>query len=320
MYDDIKKKLYEFVQENQHLPKNEVVKHFTDIGYNRRSVYRWLDRIEKEKTVERKKGSGRPAKIATKLMVAKLKSYFNHKSGRSQRKMARRFNCHFTYIGKILKKYTGIRKFKKFKRPHLNLQQQQAARPKCRRMYLKYGKYEFIIDDESYFTLGHDAQPGNDIFYSSDISKTPEHVKNRYKKKFEDKIMVWLAISPRGMSTPYFVPSGLAVNQDVYLEQCIKKRLEPMIKKYYSDGNYVFWPDLASSHYANQVQNYLIEKNIRYVAKFDNPANVPKARPIEDFWANLKAKVYEGDWKAKNLDQLKNRIRTCLRNMDLKVV
>ncbi len=51
-----------------------------------------------------------------------------------------------------------------------------------------------------------------------------------------------------------------------------------------------------------------------------NPANVPKARPIEDFWGNLKAKVYEGDWKAKNLKQLENKIRTCLSNMDLKVV
>ncbi|RNA39940.1 putative erlin-2-B-like [Brachionus plicatilis] len=30
-----------------------------------------------------------------------------------------------------------------------------------------------------------------------------------------------------------------------------------------------------------------------------NPANVPKARPIEDCWRNLKAKVYESDWKAK---------------------
>ncbi|RNA22474.1 glucosylceramidase 4 [Brachionus plicatilis] len=51
-----------------------------------------------------------------------------------------------------------------------------------------------------------------------------------------------------------------------------------------------------------------------------NPANVPKARPIEDCWGNLKAKVYEGDWKAINLKQLENKICTCLSNMDPKVV
>ncbi len=107
-------------------------------------------------------------------------------------------------------------------------------------MLLKYSRYEFIIDDESYFTLGNTALPGNNIFYSSDVSKTPESVKNKYVKKFEEKLMVWLAISPRGISKPYFVPSGLAVNQHVYLGECIKKRLEPIIKEYYQDGNYVF--------------------------------------------------------------------------------
>ncbi len=94
MYETIKKDLYNFIKSNQNLPKAEVVRRFTGLGYKKRSVYRWLDIIEKDKTFKRKKGSGRPVKIATKLMVAKLRAYFNHKSGRSQRKMARKFNCH----------------------------------------------------------------------------------------------------------------------------------------------------------------------------------------------------------------------------------
>ena len=121
-------------------------------------------------------------------MVAKVKNYFNHKSGRSQRKMARKFNCHFTYIGKILKKRTNITKYKKRKRPYLNANQKKAARPKCRQMISKYGRYEFIIDDESYFTLDNAAQSGNDIFYSSNVCKTPEIVKNKYVKKIRSKI------------------------------------------------------------------------------------------------------------------------------------
>lgn len=66
-----------------------------------------------------------------------------------------------------------------------------------------------------------------------------------------------------------------------------------MIKEYYWDGNYVFWLDLVSSHYGNIVQNYMLDKNIRCVSKEVNPSNVPKARPIEDFWGNLKAKFYK---------------------------
>ncbi|RNA22883.1 hypothetical protein BpHYR1_019298 [Brachionus plicatilis] len=58
MYETIKKDFF------QNLPKAEV-----------------LDVIEKDKTFKRKKGSGRPAEIGAKQMVAKLRAYFNHKSG-----------------------------------------------------------------------------------------------------------------------------------------------------------------------------------------------------------------------------------------------
>ena len=141
-----------------------------------------------------------------------------------------------------------------------------------------------------------------------------------FKTKYEKKLLVWLCISPKGVSKPYFLPSGLAVNQEVYLENIIKPYLEPFIEKHYPDGGFEFWPDLASSHYSKSVLTYLKSKNIKYVPKYMNPANFPKARPIEDFWGNLKNLVYEGDWSAKNLSQLENRIRACLGKMDLSFV
>ena len=157
---------------------------------------------------------------------------------------------------------------------------------------------------------------GNDRFYSDDINKTPDEVKYAHRQKFESKLLVWLAISPKGVTKPFFAPSGMAINQNTYLA-ILKDHLEPFIDKFYPTGGYVFWPDLASSHYANSVKNHLREKNIEYVPKSDNPANVPKARPIEDFWGNLKRVVYEGGWGAKTLQDLRKRIKDCLRNMPL---
>jgi hypothetical protein len=58
------------------------------------------------------------------------------------------------------------------------------------------------------------------------------------------------------------------------------------IQKHYSDGQYVFWLDLASSHYAKTVINWLEEKEIPIVPKAMN------RRPIEDFWAIFKRDVY----------------------------
>ena len=37
-------------------------------------------------------------------------------------------------------------------------------------------------------------------------------------KKYEPKLLVWLAISPKGISQPFIAKSGLDVNQERYLE------------------------------------------------------------------------------------------------------
>jgi hypothetical protein len=103
------------------------------------------------------------------------------------------------------------------------------------------------MDDESYFTFAHTSINGNDRFYTSNVNVT---VKYRLIEKFQKKLLVWIAFSENGITEPYFVPNGLAVNLKIYLNECIKKRLLLFINQHHSDGKYIFWPDLASSHYA----------------------------------------------------------------------
>uniref|UniRef100_A0A915IFH8 Transposase n=1 Tax=Romanomermis culicivorax TaxID=13658 RepID=A0A915IFH8_ROMCU len=90
---------------------------------------------------------------------------------------------------------------------------------------------------------------------------------------------------------------------------CIRRRLIPYIRQNHRQGDYIFWPDQASSHYAKIVLDHLQAENIEFVKKCDNPANVLEVPVIEDFWAYLKSLVYVKGWEAKNLDQLSNRIK-----------
>ena len=53
-----------------------------------------------------------------------------------------------------------------------------------------------------------------------------------------------------------------------------------------------------------------------YVPNKDNPPNVPQARPVEDFWSVLKRKVYEKCWTANNEQQLIERIKRKLKEID----
>ena len=119
---------------------------------------------------------------------------------------------------------------------------------------------DFFLDDESYFSKSNKKNSGNSGFYASDVSSTPNDVKYKPKQKFEEHILVYVVISFRGISKPYIVPSGLAIIQEVYTNQFLRKYLISHIKRYYSENEYVFWPDLASAHYLHKAIAHLESK------------------------------------------------------------
>ena len=203
-YDAVKKNLQEYYEKNANLGRKEIFRVFLGHGIPKSTLNRWLACLEKNTSLNRKVGSGRPIKIATKSNIAKIKKKFNHRSGCSQRKVAREFKTTQSYISKILKYHTNIRCRKKTKKPCMTEKQKKAARPKCRRLAEKYAKSEFVLDDESYFTKSNSSLSGNDQFYSDNLNLTPDNVKNKYQAKFEEKVLVYLAISTRGCSKALF--------------------------------------------------------------------------------------------------------------------
>jgi len=91
-----------------------------------------------KKTLIRKKGSGRVTKKATSKVKKEIKRRFNHKTGCSQRKTAAAFGMTQSYVSKILKHSTNVKKYKKYKKPKLTGAQKKAGRSKCRRMLEEY--------------------------------------------------------------------------------------------------------------------------------------------------------------------------------------
>jgi hypothetical protein len=230
--------------------------------------------------------------------------------------LAKTFGCSQSYVCKTLKRKTSIRYRKKIKKPKRLDSQKKAFRPKCLRLTKIFRNKKIIIDDESYFGLSNVQLSGNSGFYTSCVEETPDEVKSDERTKFEPKLLVWAAISAKGISKPYIVPSGQAINQEVYIDKCLRSRLLPFIEEFHKDDDIIFWPDLASSHYANTTLEFLRSKNIDFVPKCLNPANVPELRPIEDLWSELKRLVYDKCWKANNLKQLENRIRYAFKKIN----
>lgn len=170
------------------------------------------------------------------------------------------------------------------------------------------------MDDEKYFTFAGDIA-SNRAYYTLDPSTTPNCIKFKCRAKFEPKLLVWMAISAKGISRVYIHRSRNAVDATTYLNECIRKRLISFIDHYHAGDSVLFWPDLASAHYAHKVQQFLIDHGIPYVWRAKNSPNVPQARPIETIWTLLERKVYENNWKAQNLDQLARRIALKVREI-----
>ena len=141
-------------------------------------------------------------------------------------------------------------------------------------------KVKVVMDDESYFTLDGNEWQGHH-YYDTPESVAADHVKISPTTKFPEKILVWLAISYEGMSCPKFCSSNLAVNADRYADICLPE-VKNFIKKYHRTDEVIFWPDLASAHYAKKSIEKMRQLSIHFVTKDDNPPNVPQLRPIED--------------------------------------
>lgn len=93
------------------------------------------------------------------------------------------------------------------------------------------------------------------------------------------------AICSCGKFTKPYIVNGV-MNADIYVNQCLKKYLLPLIRQH--DTPVIFWPDLASCHYAKLTMDWYTSKNVIIVPKHMNPPNCPEIRPIEQFWALVK--------------------------------
>ena len=98
----------------------------------------------------------------SKRLVNKLKESFYHKVSIKQPKSLA--------LAKWLKKFK-VHLRKKIKIPDRTEHQKKVARAKCGNLYLKNPNI-WVLDDESYFTLNHSTNNGNDKLYTSEISAT----------------------------------------------------------------------------------------------------------------------------------------------------
>ena len=97
---------------------------------------------------------------------------------------------------------------------------------------------DLIINDEKFLKLSGNNALGNRYFYSTDPPAAPLNIRFQQNPKFESQVMVWIAISAKDASEVYVHRGKQAWEQEIYLKECINRRLSLFVDKYRSNRNF----------------------------------------------------------------------------------
>jgi hypothetical protein len=238
-----------------------------------------LSTAQKPRTVEH--GGARDPGLDRKI----IKTICKNRS-MSERDIAKKNSTSQSMVRRA-KERASMKTKKKRKVPKTSEKQRCTIKTRARKLYDLLGTENFhlILDDETYVKADFSTLPGDQFYTIADGETLPDSETTIGMEKFGSKYLVWQAICPCGDRSRTYVTTG-TINKNIYINECLKKRLLPFIQKH--NNSALFWPDLATAHYAKDTLNFLKQNDIQIVPKALNPPNIPQCRPIERYWALVK--------------------------------
>lgn len=251
------------------------------------TVSRVIKRFKEEKSLDRKSHKNRVSGARNEKLDEKIIKTIQKNRSMSVRDIA---SLHRTTRGMVqrAKKRAAMKTRKKKKVPKVTPEQRKKIKTRARKLYDFIGKNggHLILDDETYVKADFSTIAGPQYYTMAEGELLTLEESSIAAEKFGAKYLVWQAICECGLKSQSFF-TNVTINKQIYIDECLKKRLLPFIRKH--DVRTLFWPDLAPAHYAGDTINFMNRQGIHFVDKNMNPPNVPQCRPIERYWALVKA-------------------------------
>lgn len=283
------------------------------------NVCKTLLRFKEHNTTKSRPKTGRPKGPSnTKLEKNILKTMKKNRS-MSVRDIAKKNHTSNDMIQRV-KKRNNLKVYKKQRCPKRSKKQANVALRRSKLLYkhlLTHSPECILMDDETYIKMDFSTLPGPQ-FYTASPDEVLDHSETSIAtEKFGEKILVWQAICQCGLkSTPFFTKG--TINTEIYIKECLKKRLLPFKTKH--NVSTLFWPDLATSHYAAETIDFMTENGIVFVSKNINPPNTPELRPVERYWARIKALLRKDGRTTKTIEEFKKIYLETQKKIDMAAV
>ena len=279
---------------------------------SRTTVFEWCRMIRTTGSIQLSTPPGCHRLVRTKKMIQKVKRRLNGKKRLSTRKLAIELEVSRSSVQRMLRDDLGCRAFKKRIEPLITDIQKGKRKTFAnwiRTNFKKEQTLKFLFSDEKMFDLDGMYNAQNDRIWAVDRAEADKKGGVKQKRKFPQKVMVWLGACSKGV-TPLVILDKGTVNHERYIKDVL-----PVALKYGNDvfgDDWTFQQDGATAHTHALTQQWCKDNFPSFLDKDHWPPNSPDLNPLDySIWDGF---VYQMDWnkvKSKQtlIDELKRAVK-----------
>lgn len=279
-------------------------------------VTKWVGRNRDDELLVDKPRNGRPTVLSN--VAKKLIRNIKYKRGHGVRRLEKQLKARGeTGSRETIRKYMlnelKWQNFRRKKQPLLS-----KAHKKRRLVFAREHSNltveqwsDVMFTDESQFKVFYIPNSRNDTVWGSQEGNVPR----ADQMKFSPSVMVWGGMTGHGLTDLHFVPQGVKINSEYYIDNILKKLAKPAFNDsvvqrmlFSAPNTGLFQQDGARCHTSVKTIRWLDENIPSYIHPKDWPPNSPDLSPIENIWSILSTNVYR-DPEPKTLAHLKRRLR-----------
>lgn len=293
------------------------LKEFPHKRWSSSHLYRLLKQIDENGTIERQKGSARPATACTDFNINAVNELILSQEDapgthRSQRQIARETGISQASVNRIVHKGLNLQCFKKKRAQELTEANKLTRLARAQQLLKKYppALVSFIwFTDEKLFTVAPPVNLQNDRLYAAIGTRKRDLPAARLLKtrsNFSKSVMVSVGVSALGCTELIFIEPGVKINGAYYRDVLLSQNLLPAIKDISGDF-FIFQQDSAPAHRARETVELLQQHTPDFITPLLWPPNSPDLNPVDyKIWSVLQERVYRT--RIQDVNHLKERL------------
>jgi transposase len=245
------------------------------------TIERWCKSIRDTGSINLSRTTGRPRTIRTKAAIRKVKHRLGYRKLVSTRKLGRDLGISRTSVQRILKNDLGLRAYKIQNEPMLTNEHKEKRTQFAnwaRKNFRKEDTMKILFSDEKMFDIDGVYNSQNDRIWAVNRSEADTKGGTRQKRKFPQKVMVWLGVCSKGVSPLVIFENG-TVDHERYIKEVL-----PVAFKFGNSmfGNdWTFQQDGAKPHTHAKSQEWCAKHFPSFIDKDHWPPNSPDLNPLD---------------------------------------